>query len=115
MAVAACVLLILWLSLRSVPVQLINSHGWGKVYHAVAYGGLTLVVGWAFAALPRLKERRWFFAVLIAVVWGGVMELLQYLLTTTRHARFSDILADFAGALVAWYVVKLAGNRGGKS
>ncbi len=115
LVVAACVLLTIWLSLKSVPIEVVRFSGSNKVHHALAYCGLTLVVGWAFAAIPRFSEHRWRLAVVLSVSLGGFIEILQLLLTRTRHARFTDLLADLLGAVVAWCVVKIAEHRTGKS
>jgi VanZ family protein len=114
LAVTAGVLLILWLSLKPVPLQLADFPGWSKVNHAVAYCGLTLLTGWAFAALPRSGGRCWLLAVVVSVSIGGLMEILQALLTTTRHARLTDLLADCIGAVLAWSAVTIAGRLTGK-
>jgi len=114
LAVAVCVVLIFWLSLRSAPVELGRFSGSNKVHHALAYFGLTIMIGWAFAAIPRLSGHRWLLAIVISVTLGGFMEILQYLLTTTRRARFTDLLADMLGAILAWCVVKIAERRAGK-
>ena len=106
--------LIIWLSLIPEPVQLVSFSGWSKVQHAAAYGVFTLVIGWACAALPRLSGCRWLLAIGVSVAFGGLMEGAQYFFTSTRHARFADLLADVTGAVLAWSAVKIAAIRAGK-
>ena len=109
MAAAACLLLIVWLSLKAVPVQFMNFYGWVKVNHAVAYGCLTFLIGWALEALHLRPGRRWLIAILAAMFVGCLMEILQLLLTATRRARYGDIVADFIGGLLVLLIVKIVG------
>ena len=45
-------------------------------------------------------------AIVAAIVLGGLMELAQEFLTTTRHANFGDFIANGVGAIVAALVYK---------
>ena len=91
---------ILWLSVvPSPPVIHSGFLGWDKFQHAAAYGVFTLFAGWAFACLAVDVRHRWMRAVVIAVVFGALMEVVQGLFTTTRTAELGDLLADLVGAV----------------
>ena len=63
----------------------------------VAFGGVTFWGLWAFASY------RWVIVGLI--LFGGLMEVLQGLLTVTRQPSTLDWLADIVGILLAWWLV----------
>lgn len=66
-----------------------------KVQHVLAFGGVALV---GMLAFPT--RRCWL--VMALVLYGGLMECMQYLLTTTRHASVLDWLADAVGVALAY-------------
>lgn len=49
--------------------------------------------------LKTLKLPVWFLTLLISVIVGGVIEILQYVITTYRSANWGDFGADVAGAV----------------
>jgi len=104
----AYVMLICWLSLTPSPPVIKDSFfGWDKAQHAGAYGGFTLLAGWACGAFPLDRKRCWQLAVVLAVVFGGVMEIAQGTLTATRAAEWGDLLADLVGALGAYCCIMM--------
>ena len=46
----------------------------------------------------------------VSIVYGIILEILQEVLTTTRHADIMDIAANFTGALVA-FLLFIASKR----
>jgi len=91
----ALVLLVTWLCLRpSVGSQQWFPHA-DKVQHAAAFlalGGLLLA----------LVERARYAAVCLALlVFGGAIEVAQYLMPYGRSAEWADLAADGLGVLLA--------------
>jgi len=81
--------------------------GWDKLQHATAYAVLTFLVGRAFDVLTPASFHGWRVGALVAVMFGGVMEILQRVCTTTRSADVYDLLADACGAVTIIVVVAL--------
>jgi VanZ family protein len=68
---------------------------WDKAQHALAYAGLGLLGLWAW---PQHQAR-----VLAALgAHGGLVEVMQATLTTTRQGEWGDWIADALGLLLAW-------------
>lgn len=105
LAPVAWLVIMFWLSLTSSPPQISGVLGWDKLLHAGAYGLLCLLImqflfyalGWACPAACRL-------AGVIALCYGGLLEVLQLLAHTGRTAEWGDLLADAAGILAACVV-----------
>jgi VanZ family protein len=70
-------------------------HVWDKLEHAGAYFLLTM---WLEGILER---RRYAVAVVVALLLGIGLEIAQGLLTATRQADFSDLIANALGILLA--------------
>lgn len=96
-----------WLSLTSSPPQISGVLGWDKLLHAGAYGLLCLLIaqflfyalGWACSAACR-------YAGVIALCYGGLLEVLQLLADTGRTAEWGDLLADAVGILIACVIFR---------
>jgi len=76
--------------------------GADKVGHAIAYLALTLMLLLAGVWRPGRARGIWrgpLPALLIAVAYGGVLELIQG--AVGRDTQFLDLLADALGALLA--------------
>ncbi|MDP8566881.1 VanZ family protein [Methylophilus aquaticus] len=71
-----------------------------KLQHIVAFGGVAFWGVWAFA-----NYQRWVLVGLI--LFGGLMEVLQGLLTVTRQPSVFDWLADIVGILLAWWLAAI--------
>lgn len=103
---------ILWLSLiPAASVPNVPFFGWDKLQHATAYAVLTLLCGWAFVVLRPGSRRGWQWGVLASVGFGGLVEVLQGLCTTTRSADAGDLLADAVGALGVYLAAVYAWRR----
>ena len=96
-----------------------------KWVHWVMYGFLTLVMGTEHIMKERRSRKKadtqtdttfqykskgpaiWQFLVIaiIASVYGGLMELGQAYLTTSRHGDWLDVLANSFGALCAFILL----------
>lgn len=93
------VLTIFWLSLDPTPpTPEPKILGWDKILHAIAYGCLTLFGGWTLTGSVPLPKSIWIATAGAAVLLGGIVELLQKVLTETRTAEMTDFLANTFGA-----------------
>lgn len=81
-----------------------------KLVHAGLHAVLASLLWWTgiarMAAQPRAKALSWsachaLFVVLLCAAYGGLIELLQAALTSTRGAEWLDALANTLGASVA--------------
>ena len=107
MPLAAWIAVIFWFSLTPDPPRIPSGLlAWDKLHHAMAYGVLTLLAGWAF--VPRCPDgsRPWILAWLLAALTGTVLELLQAWATVNRTGELGDLAANLVGASM---VLALAG------
>ena len=77
-----------------------------KVDHALAYGGLAILV---FLCInrPRIEYKRaasgkWLAAILIAVTVGILLEAAQSLFTDYRNGCVADVLVNAIGAILGY-------------
>lgn len=88
---------IAWLSLTPSPPSLAQPFlGWDKFQHASAYAILTLAGGLALGGTSRAFGGSF----VLALIYGGGMELLQGALTSNRNPDWLDFLANLTGAVV---------------
>lgn len=100
---------IAWLSLTPSPPKLQSPlFGWDKFQHAGAYALLTFFGGWTFG-----RTRRAFVgAFMLAVLYGGLMEMAQGYFTDNRMADWCDELANLTGSAVTAVLAILFVVRG---
>lgn len=98
-------LIILVLSLAPAPPTFdLMVFSWDKFQHASAYALLTLLAG--FASQPHFRRLvAWLLAFTTAVIYGGLMEIVQGTLSTVRTPEWGDLAADAVGAAVALFLV----------
>jgi len=75
-----------------------------KAVHLLMYGILAIAVLYGFSGQYDFHKRRWTYAtltVLLAAIFGTIMELLQYFITSGRNFESQDILANIIGSLAA--------------
>ena len=99
-------LIILWLSLTPSPPQLPGVLGWDKLLHAGSYGLLTLLIAQYLLLLSVKLGKTGWQAVLPAVCYGALLEVLQFLLQAGRTAEWWDLAADAVGAYLAYLVFR---------
>ncbi|MDE6754432.1 MAG: VanZ family protein [Muribaculaceae bacterium] len=99
-------LIILWLTLSPDPLGDNSPRlfpGADKVAHALMFGFLTAMI-----LLDRTRKRDWLpvsippvmFAVAVSTAIGCLIEVLQLKMALGRGFEYSDMIADFAGALL---------------
>ena len=95
---AGCALAIAWLSLGPSSGGA-SAPGVDKIGHFVAYFVLTSLLLMAF------RRPYWAIAVLASLVFGGLMEIGQFVLPYGREASWLDMAANAAGSASALLVM----------
>jgi len=76
-----------------------------KYLHTLAYFTLTLV--WYFALQEKIKNLRFKFFVIAALIFYGIiLEALQGGITNYRTADFFDVIANIVGIIIAAAIFK---------
>ncbi len=103
--------IILYLSLTEQPIDPDRIHlfkGADKVVHGCMYLALVWTGCFDCYRLTKQKMRiKWLLVTLVAMTFGGVMELLQGAITVERSADVIDFVANCCGAIAG---VLLAGS-----
>lgn len=76
-----------------------------KIYHSFAYFVFTLVLFNYFNALQ--KRNALIISAMSAIVYGIIIELLQYVLTTWRTFDVYDAIANTLGAIIASILIRV--------
>ncbi|GAA4273956.1 VanZ family protein [Aquimarina gracilis] len=109
------IITITWASLAKFIVPLsINMQGGDKIGHFVAYFIFTLVLfSFLFFSERRNENFRQSLirSSIICFFYGGLMELLQMLLTNYRSPEWNDMLANTSGIIFAAIILKLFENK----
>jgi VanZ family protein len=95
-------LIIIWLSLTdsdAINANMLLPFPYSdKIAHLLAYAGFTMVL--LFDSCNRkITQCIHYRFLIIPVLFGLIMEFLQYLLTKTRQADYLDFIADLAGII----------------
>lgn len=98
--------IICWLSLTSTPPLVPGLLGWDKLQHALAYTLLTILVAQYLCLHCHDSWKAGFYAACFAVVYGGLMEVLQLTVQTGRLAEWWDLIADIIGAFLGCVIFR---------
>lgn len=100
------------------PVSTPSAFSPDKLDHALAYGGLVIIVYLSLAGsslrFRNCAQCAWSAALTIAVIIGILIEIAQGMFTTSRTASVGDAVANACGALVgyiAFHAVKFLFNK----
>ena len=99
---------ICWLSLTSNPPQISGVLGWDKLRDAVAYALLTILVAQYLYIHYADIWKVGLYAVCFAVLYGGLIEILQLVLQTGRSAEWWDLVADTVGSVAGCVIFRQA-------
>ena len=108
-AVLACYLLVLgffslnpWIR----PTSTENVFSPDKIDHAIAYGGLAIIIFFCFAKLHNRyitsTSRAWIAALVTSVLIGILVEIAQSLFTYNRTGSVEDAVANAMGAALGY-------------
>lgn len=93
---------VLFLSLYSLPGPELDFVFSDKLFHGIAYFGLTS--SWLFSVLRyETNSRQKLQIALSCFVFGCLMEMLQELFTSARVMDLLDVVANSAGILIAYF------------
>jgi VanZ family protein len=112
----AVVLVLTFLPSKSIP-QWDLFPGFDKLVHVCMYFGVTIMASWTFHAEEKLK--RIIYIVLLATLWGLLMEFMQLFMDAGRAFEWMDELSNSAGVvtgavLYAWMGIhhaRIAGKK----
>ncbi len=108
-ALAIVVIYILLLTIASlvnnVNIPNLGSSFDDKIYHTVAYVLLTLLF-YNFLLTKNVKNKIMWSAT-VAIVYGGLIEILQSLFTDSRISDVKDVLANSFGVIFAVLIIAL--------
>jgi VanZ family protein len=112
----AVVLVLTCLPSKSIP-QWDLFPGFDKLVHVCMYFGVTIMASWTFHAEEKLK--RIIYIVLLATLWGLLMEFMQLFMDAGRAFEWMDELSNSAGVvtgavLYAWMGIhhaRIAGKK----
>lgn len=77
---------------------------WDKVVHSFTYG---LILILAYLAFPKTRLIYLFLVVLCL----GALDEIHQLYLIGRSPGLDDLLADFIGILIAYFIIKVLGKR----
>jgi VanZ family protein len=101
-------IVILYLSTFSVGIQLPETvFSTDKLAHFAAYGLLTWLVIRALLKTGNFSTKSATLAVLVVTVYGVALEIVQWAFFPNRFFEVWDMVANFSGALLAFFVSKL--------
>ncbi len=113
--VSLAMLIITWASLAKIasPVP-IRVQGSDKIGHFIAYFGLTLI--WFLFFFFSEKQNRNFtqsilISSIICILYGGLMEILQALITNYRSSDWYDMIANTSGTVFVVIICSLFKNK----
>ena len=95
-------------SLIKISSEVDLSHGNDKVVHAIAH--LIFVSVWFlsfFYFFGKSKKTALKLAFSVSVLFGMLIEILQYTLTKSRQADYKDVIANIIGAVIAVFIINL--------
>lgn len=97
-------------SFRRAPKIILSLGVSDKAVHFVFYSVFVLLWGLYVLSIKRLQSRTFFYLFLLAITYGGCMEICQELFTERRKADWYDMLANAIGALFGLIVLYLCSN-----
>ncbi len=96
------------LSLTSNPPQIPGVLGWDKLLHAVAYALLTVLVAQYLQIHCTGHWKAGFYAACFAVLYGGLIEIMQLAMQAGRFAEWWDLVADTVGSVAGCVIFRQA-------
>lgn len=94
---------ILCLSLIKMPSTGISISNIDKIYHSFAY--FTLTMAWLFTYYKKPNKK--YIIVVSCILFGIIIEVLQYSLTIYRTGDYLDVIANSLGVLFALIIFNI--------
>ena len=94
----------------SIPhTSLFNIPYFDKFVHFSMYAPLSFVA-FMESRISRQYSRYHLYIIVVILLLGGVIEILQATVVTSRAAEWTDLLADFIGLLTGYLAFRLLGG-----
>jgi VanZ family protein len=78
-----------------------------KIAHFLIYGAFVVILYFGFRKSGgRLARNQYSFSSLIAVTYGGLIEIYQGYLLPNRTGDYVDFIANCIGCLIGWILTK---------
>jgi VanZ family protein len=103
----AFILVVSWTTAGiNLPERLFDFISTDKLAHAIVYGIFSWLIVYGVKKSGQVPPKIWFSAILLASVYGVLMEILQYYFFPGRYFELLDILADIIGAFIGILVFR---------
>jgi len=96
--VVALAILSLMSAKKAQQISPMDFLGGDKVAHLVAYALLSFLV--MYALNRNLEKKNWIWIMLACIIYGIILECLQYVFFTGRHFEILDIIANIIGCIL---------------
>ena len=82
-----------------------------KIGHAAMFMGWTYLLGLFLHFKNKLSDKMLLITCGSGILFGGLIEILQYFLPFHRDAQIGDFIADFIGCAIAYYFLLISRKR----
>ncbi len=79
--------------------------GADKIVHFVFYGLMVAFIAWGYYKLNLLNLSKLFFSAYWALLFGGLIELIQHFIVLGRSGELFDFIANSLGILFSSYII----------
>jgi VanZ family protein len=96
--------------MSTTPLPAAPMKNFDKLVHTIMFLGLSGVIFFdntGYLRFPITKKRIFWGTFVFPVAFGGIIELLQACLTSTRKGDWYDFLFDVIGAFLGWGIALL--------
>jgi VanZ family protein len=88
----------------SLPTAWLELLSWDKLAHAFIYGVFTFFLAGIFLKYHFIRPALW-LSFTVSLIYGAIMELIQYLFFPNRFFEVWDIVANLTGALIVIFLL----------
>ncbi|WP_406626683.1 VanZ family protein [Portibacter marinus] len=95
------------------PSSSVPSISWGsglaldKIVHILIYAIYTILLGRYLKEVKLIKWNDYAVAVVFSILFGSLMEVMQYYLSPSRFFDILDIIANIIGSLLGLIILKI--------
>lgn len=95
-------------SLNPISEEIIISNN-DKFFHFVFYAVLSILLG-----LSARQTKHNVYIIFLVIIYGIIIEILQFLLTKNREADINDAIANSFGAITGFVFLRIVKNKKNK-
>ena len=92
-------------SLNPISEEIIISNN-DKFFHFVFYAVLSILLG-----LSARQTKHNVYIIFLVIIYGIIIEILQFLLTKNREADINDAIANSFGAITGFVFLRIVKNK----